>query len=82
MIRHAAKGDLDQPSPRIARHAFFRPLCSRRNQGLLHSVLGGGEVAKTADYCAEHLRRKIAQQVLEAVSSDWSITAVLRSFGS
>ena len=58
------KSNLNQPSPRIVRNAFTRPLHGRRYQGLLHSVLGSGEVVKTANHHAEHLRRKIAQQML------------------
>ena len=84
VVRHAAKGDLNQPGPRIVGNAFPRPLRGRRDQGLLHGVLGGGEVAKTADHRAEHLRRKIAQQVLGSDVSRTSgpVTAVRRSFGS
>ena len=64
VVGHAAEGDLNQPGARIVRDAFPRPLRSRRDQSLLHCVLGGGEVAKTADDRAEHLRRKFAQQML------------------
>ena len=40
------------------------PLQRRREQRLLHRVLGGGEVAEAPDDGAEHLRRQLAQQVL------------------
>ena len=62
VVRHAAKGYLGQPRPRIVRNAIARPLHGRRYQGLLHSVLGSGEVPKTANHRAEYLRREIAQQ--------------------
>src|ERR1700677_72090 len=64
VVRHAAKGDLDQPAPRVTGKALNRPLRGSRYQGLLNGVLSGGEVPKTADHSAEHLRREIAQQVL------------------
>ena len=41
-----------------------RPLQRRREQRLLHRVLGGGEVAEAPDHRAENLRRELAQQVL------------------
>src|SRR5260370_14150148 len=66
VIGHAPASDLNQPGARIVGHAFARPLNGRREQGLLHGVLGGGEVAKTSDDRAEHLRRKFSQQVLRS----------------
>jgi len=38
----------------------------RRDQCLLHGVLGRGEVARSPDHRAEHLRRQVAQQTLDA----------------
>ena len=64
MIGHAPRGDLDQPAARVVGHALARPLQRRREQRLLHRVLGGGEVAEAPDDRAEHLRRELAQQVL------------------
>ncbi|WP_189042884.1 hypothetical protein [Micromonospora sonchi] len=37
----------------------------RARQGLLHGVLGGGEVTEAAGEHAEDLRREVAQQVLD-----------------
>ena len=64
LIGHAPRGDVDQPAARIVGHAFARPLHRRRDQRLLHRVLGRGEVAEAPDDGAEHLRRELAQQVL------------------
>src|SRR5579859_2969569 len=58
------EANLNQPAARIFGNAFPRPLKSCREQGFLNGVLGGGEVAEAADDCAEHLRRKLAQQML------------------
>jgi hypothetical protein len=67
VIGHAPPRHLNQPGARIAGKAFPRPLNGRRDQCLLNRVLGGGEVAKTADNRAEHLRREFAQQMLGSV---------------
>ena len=64
IIRHAPRGNLNQPAARIVRNAFPRPLNSCRDQRLLNGVLGSGEIMETADYRAEHLRRQFAQQAL------------------
>ena len=67
VVGHAPGGDLDQPAARVVGDAVARPLLRRREQRLLHRVLGGGEVAEAADHRAEHLRRELAQQVLARV---------------
>jgi len=64
MIRHAADGDLNEPSARIFGNAFARPLERGGEQRLLNSVFGRGEVMEAPHDRAEHLRRKVAQQVL------------------
>lgn len=64
VIGHPAQGHVDQPSARVVRHALSRPLRRRGEQGLLHRVLGGREVAEPANDRAEHLRRELAQQML------------------
>ena len=64
VIGHAPRGHLNQPGAWILGTAVPRPLDGRRDQCLLHGILGGGEVAETADDRAEHLRRKFAQQML------------------
>lgn len=58
-------GDADEPAARVVRHPLLRPLAGGRQQGLLHGVLGGVEVAVAADEGAEDLRRVAAQQVLD-----------------
>jgi len=60
-IRHPPRGDLNQPAARIVGNAFLWPLDDRRQQCLLKSILGRGEVVETADHRAEHLRRNFAQ---------------------
>ena len=57
------EGDLIEPAARVGRNAGDWPLRRRRDQRLLHRVLGGGEVAVTTRNDAEHLRRELAQQV-------------------
>jgi hypothetical protein len=64
LVDHAAGCDLDQPAAWILGNTPLRPLRNGRYHGLLHGVLGGGEVAKTACDRAEHLGRKFAQQML------------------
>src|SRR5438477_6993430 len=56
LVGHAAECDLDQPAAWILGDTLLRPLRKGRYRGLLHGVLGGGEVAKTASDYAEHLR--------------------------
>ncbi len=48
----------------MLRQALFGPLQRGGEQGLLHGVLGAGEVAVAAHDRAEHLRRQRPQQVL------------------
>ena len=64
MVRHATRGNLNQPAARIVRNSFPRPLGERRDHRLLHRIFGCGEVMKTANHRAEHLRRQLAQQML------------------
>ena len=59
MIRHAPRGHLNQPGARIVGESFPRPLDGRRHQRFLDRVLDGGEIAKTADDGAQHLRREL-----------------------
>ncbi len=64
LVGQASGGDVDQPPARIGRQAVARPLPRRRQQRLLHRVLGGREIAEAADDRAEHLRRQLAQQAV------------------
>ena len=64
VIGHTPRGDLNQPAARIVGNALLRPLYGRCHQRLLHGILGGCEIMETADDRAEHLRRKLAQQML------------------
>ena len=64
VIRHAPRGDVNQPPARIVGETFAWPLDRGRQQRLLHGVLRSGEVAEAADDRAENLRRQLAQQVL------------------
>ena len=77
LVGHAAACDLNQPAPRILGNTLLRPLREGRDHGLLHRILGGGEVAKTASDCAEHLRRKFAQQMLGS-RVPWLLSSQLR----
>ena len=64
VVRHAPRGDLDEPAPRVVWHALVGPLHRRREQGLLHRVFRGGEITEATEHRAENLRRELAQQVL------------------
>jgi len=64
VIGHAPGSHLNQPGARIAGAPLPRPLNSRRNQRLLHGVFGVCKVTESADDRSEHLRRKLAQQML------------------
>ena len=65
VIDHSTQRHLDQPAAWIVGDAVARPLCGRGDQRFLHGVLGVGEVAKSPDHRAEHLRREVAQQTLD-----------------
>jgi len=64
VVGHTAGGDVNQPGARIVGNTFAGPLQGGGEQCFLNGVLGSCEVAKTADDCAEHLRRQVAQQML------------------
>jgi len=66
VVQHAPGRHLDQPGAGIRGNAFLGPLESGRQQSLLDTVFGGGEIAEAANGYSEHLGRKFAQQVLEA----------------
>ena len=67
MIGHTAGGDLNQPSARILGKAVLRPLDCCRNQRFLDCIFGRGKVAKTTYGRAEHLRHKLAHQMLNGI---------------
>jgi hypothetical protein len=54
-----------QPRPGIRGRAFGRPVVGGRDEGLLDSVVGGIEVARTPRERGEDPRREVAQQVLD-----------------
>jgi len=56
----------DEPALRVIRHALGGPLRGRGEQCLLDGVLGRVEMPVAADGGAEHLRREVAQQALDA----------------
>jgi len=64
LIGQTASPDGDEPATGIVRDPRLRPLEGRREERLLHSVLGTVEVAIAAHERAEDLRRKVTQQVL------------------
>src|SRR5215813_10495001 len=66
LVGHSPPRDLDQPTERLLRHAIARPLPGRRDHRLLHGVLTRSDVMKSPDGGAEHLRRELAQQALDA----------------
>src|SRR5690606_15997850 len=63
MVLHAPRSNLDQPAAGMIRHAVLRPLHGSGEQGFLHRVFRGGEVAVAPDDGGENLWRKFAQQV-------------------
>jgi len=63
-VGEPARGDRDQPAPRVVRDAAGGPLHGRRQERLLGGVLGGVEVPVAPDHRAEDLRRQPPQQVL------------------
>src|SRR5690349_363021 len=54
-----------QPPARIRRDTLRRPLRRRGDERFLHGILGRREVAMSARHRGEHLRREVAQQVLD-----------------
>jgi len=64
VVGHPAVGDVNQPGARSVGNTFAGPLQRGGEQCFLNGALGRCEVAKTADDCAEHLRRQVAQQML------------------
>jgi hypothetical protein len=67
-IDQAAGSDGDQPAVGIGGDTLLRPLNGGREQRLLRRVLARVETSVAADECAEHLRRGLAQQVLDTGS--------------
>jgi hypothetical protein len=65
VVGHATESDSRQPRARIFRQAIARPLHRRSERRLLNGILGGSEVAESSDNDADHLRRQLAQQVLD-----------------
>jgi hypothetical protein len=65
VIRHAPRGNLNQPGARIIGDAFPWPLNGGRQQRFLHGVFGVREVPETADDRAKYLWREITQLMLE-----------------
>jgi hypothetical protein len=66
VVGHASPSDMDQPAAGVIRDAEARPLTRRGHEGFLHGILGRREVTIPPDHRAEHLRRKVAQQTLDA----------------
>jgi hypothetical protein len=66
LVDHPPLGGLNQPAARLRRNTVSRPVHGGREQRFLDRVLGGVEVAMPADERAEDLRRRLAQQVLDA----------------
>ena len=66
VIGHPAGCNMDQPATRVLGHALVRPLRRCGDQRLLHSIFGGGEVAKAADDGTEHLRRQFTKHGIDA----------------
>ena len=69
MIRHPPRRHLDQPAARVRGHAVVGPLGGGSEERLLHGVLGAREVAEPADDGPEHLRRELAELVIEMIGS-------------
>jgi hypothetical protein len=62
VIGHPPGGDVDEPGARLVRYTGQRPLGRRRQQRLLHRVLGSGEVTVAAHQRGQHVRRQLAQE--------------------
>ncbi len=71
VIGHRPRRDSNQPAARVVGHAVPRPLAGGGDQRLLHGVLGGSEVPVPPDDRTEHLRRKLAQQMLGTGVQRW-----------
>ena len=63
---------------RVLGDSLLGPLERRREQRLLHGVLGQVEVAVAANERAEDLRRELAQQVLESATPSSVVTSPCR----
>ena len=63
MIGHAAQRNVIEPAARISRNSASRPLHRCGDQRFLNGILCGGKITVTSGNGAEHLRRKLAQQV-------------------
>jgi len=66
VIGHAVARGLDQPGARVGRQPVSGPMHGAGEQGFLHGVFGRSEVAESPSGRAENLRRKFAQQTLDA----------------
>ncbi len=65
VVGDASRGHPDQPRARALRRAVERPLRRGGDEGFLDRILRSGEVSVAADDDTQHLRRQIAQQVLD-----------------
>src|SRR5215472_8512962 len=63
-VDEAPKCRLGEPAARIGGYAVARPMQRGGEQGFLDSVLRRVEVACGPNERAQHLRRKLAQQIL------------------
>ena len=70
VIGHAPQRDVEQPAARIVGHAVARPLLAAAISASCTASSRRREVAKAPDHRAEHLRREVAQQVLDAAVGD------------
>ncbi len=66
LVGQATGRDGDQPAAWILRQTLVGPLDGGGQQRLLHRVLARVEVPVPTDEGAEHLRRELPQQVLDA----------------
>ncbi len=82
LVGQPAGGHPDEPAQRAVGPSLGGPCGGGGNQRLLHGVLGVGEVAVTADERTEDLRRKLAQQVLEARARGHSSAVTARGHSS
>ena len=64
VVRDSSCCDLVQSAEWVFGNPLHGPLRGSRHESLLHRVLRGGEIIMPARYGGEHMRRKIAQQVL------------------
>ena len=71
--------DIDQPSTRICRDAFARPLRERHCEGILHGIFGEFEIADEPDQGGQHAATLVSEQQFNLIRHRTALAASIAS---